>query len=342
MDNNSFDPNDFELTPEGLTPELSANEPMNVPEGFRAGFAALIGPPNAGKSTLLNAYLGSKIAIVTSKPQTTRNRISGILTRELAQVVFLDTPGVHDKRGEMNRLLVRAAWQALSEADCVVLVADAAFALGKPEAFEEEFSRIRDNLSGGERTLPLMIALNKVDKFADKSRLLPLMERMAKTFPETELFPVSALTGEGLEKLLTAVVKHLPEGPPIFPEDQLSTAPVRFLAAELIREKLMIRLKQELPYSVAVEIESWEEEESRSKTDPRPLTTIHAIIYVARKNHKAMVIGKGGKLLKEIGTESRRELEQLLESKVHLELWVKVREDWTEDPNFLRQIGLTE
>lgn len=299
----------------------------------RFGHVALMGPPNAGKSTLMNHLLGQKLAIVSPKPQTTRNAISGILTTPEAQVVFLDTPGVHRMAGRMNRLLLDAAWGALHQADAVVLLIDAQLYVQKPQLFDREIKPLAQRLAGLER--PLFIAANKTDAIREKPKLLPLFTRIAQAFPNSEIFPVSAAKGEGTAELMAAVTKILPEGPAQYPEDQLSTASLRFLASEIIREKLFLELEQELPYSTLVEIEEWEEPESGA-------VRIAAAIHVARASHKGMVIGKGGQMLKKIGSAARLELEVLMERQVQLELWVRVREDWTEDPGFLREMGLGE
>lgn len=296
------------------------------------GVVALMGPPNAGKSTLMNTLLGQKVAIVTPKPQTTRNRISGILTRDDAQVVFLDTPGVHRMRGKLNRFLLESAWQALRGADAAVVLLDAAFWASKPGAAEAEARPLIEPLRGFAG--PLLVGLNKVDAVKDKKRLLPVMQGVARLWPGAEIIPLSALEGEGRDTLVERLLAVLPEGPAMYPEDQISTAPLRFLAAEIVREKLFLKLRQELPYSTTVEIEQWEEEDGRA--------LIHAVIYVARDTHKSMVIGKGGSMLKEVGSEARVEIEDLAGEPVTLKLWVKVREDWTEDPGFLREQGLGE
>lgn len=299
----------------------------------RFGHVALMGPPNAGKSTLMNHLLGQKLAIVSPKPQTTRNAISGILTTPGAQVVFLDTPGVHRMAGRMNRLLLDAAWGALHQADAVVLLIDAQLYVQKPQLFDREIKPLAQRLSGLDR--PLFIAANKTDAIREKPKLLPLFGRIAQAFPGAEIFPVSAAKGEGTAELMARVIKELPEGPAQYPEDQLSTASLRFLASEIIREKLFLELEQELPYSTLVEIEEWEEPETGA-------LRIAAAIHVARASHKGMVIGKGGQMLKKIGSAARLELEVLMERQVQLELWVRVREDWTEDPGFLREMGLGE
>ncbi len=297
----------------------------------RCGWVALMGPPNAGKSTLLNTFLGQKLAIVTPKPQTTRNQISGILTEPDAQVIFMDTPGIHQQRGKMNRVLLQTAWQALSGADAILVILDASLYVDRPDYLENDIKPMREAIAAEKR--PVFAALNKIDVFHDKSKLLPLLQEVQDIWSSAELFPVSALTGDGLDILLKKIKAVLPAAPAQFPTDQLSTVPMRFMGAEIIREKLFLKLRQELPYHVAVEIEQWSEEPERR------LLTIHAVIYVGRSTHKAMVIGKGGQTIKEIGTQARMDIEALTDMKVHLELWVKVREGWTEDLNFLQAIS---
>lgn len=303
---------------------------MNSNTKHKFGHVAIMGPPNAGKSTLMNTYLGDKVAIVTPKPQTTRNQISGILSEPSAQVIFVDTPGVHQLRGKMNRMLVQSAWQAMHGADVVLVVLDGDVYVRRPETLDKDLEPMLRAIAQEPR--PVAVAVNKVDLFHDKSRMLPLLEHLHELWPQAEIFPVSALTGDGLPPLLDFIKNRLPAAPAQYPEDQLSTVPLRFMAAEIIREKLFINLKQELPYYLAVGIEQWQEDPARN------LTVIHAVIYVGRANHKGMVIGKNGQLLKKIGMDARREIEALLEQKVHLELWVKVREGWTEDPAFLQTI----
>ena len=299
----------------------------------RCGWVALMGPPNAGKSTLTNALEGQKVAIVTAKPQTTRNRIVGILTQKDAQVIFMDTPGVHalrgQTRGQLGKIMVQSAWQSFAVANCIVLVIDGDLYLRKPDFMERDLAPLIQPLSEEER--PVIVVVNKVDLFHDKSRMLPLLESVAQMFPKAEIFPASALRRNGMEQLLELIRSHLPEGEAQFPEDQLSTAPMKFMAAEIIREKLFEKLYQEVPYSVAVDVEVWDEEDDR--------VLIHAAIYVAKPSHKAMVIGRAGEGIKAIGTAARKEIRDLVDKKVHLELWVKVREDWVDDPQFLHSLG---
>ena len=299
----------------------------------RCGWVALMGPPNAGKSTLTNALVGQKVAIVTAKPQTTRNRIVGILTQKDAQVIFMDTPGVHalrgPTRGQLGTIMVQSAWQSFAVANCIVLVIDGDLYLRKPDFMERDLAPLIQPLAEEER--PVVVVVNKVDLFHDKSRMLPLLESVAQMFPKAEIFPASALRRNGVEQLLELIRSHLPEGEAQFPEDQLSTAPMKFMAAEIIREKLFEKLYQEVPYSVAVDVEVWDEEDDR--------VLIHAAIYVAKPSHKAMVIGRAGEGIKAIGTAARKEIRDLVDKKVHLELWVKVREDWVDDPQFLHSLG---
>ena len=292
-----------------------------------------MGPPNAGKSTLTNALVGQKVAIVTAKPQTTRNRIVGILTQKDAQVIFMDTPGVHalrgQTRGQLGKIMVQSAWQSFAVANCIVLVIDGDLYLRKPDFMERDLAPLIQPLAEEER--PVVVVVNKVDLFHDKSRMLPLLESVAQMFPKAEIFPASALRRNGVEQLLELIRSHLPEGEAQFPEDQLSTAPMKFMAAEIIREKLFEKLYQEVPYSVAVDVEVWDEEDDR--------VLIHAAIYVAKPSHKAMVIGRAAEGIKAIGTAARKEIRDLVDKKVHLELWVKVREDWVDDPQFLHSLG---
>lgn len=299
----------------------------------RCGWVALMGPPNAGKSTLTNALVGQKVAIVTAKPQTTRNRIVGILTQKDAQVIFMDTPGVHalrgQTRGQLGKIMVQSAWQSFAVANCIVLVIDGDLYLRKPDFMERDLAPLIQPLAEEER--PVVVVVNKVDLFHDKSRMLPLLESVAQMFPKAEIFPASALRRNGVEQLLELIRSHLPEGEAQFPEDQLSTAPMKLMAAEIIREKLFEKLYQEVPYSVAVDVEVWDEEDDR--------VLIHAAIYVAKPSHKAMVIGRAGEGIKAIGTAARKEIRDLVDKKVHLELWVKVREDWVDDPQFLHSLG---
>jgi GTP-binding protein Era len=305
-------------------------EPMSPT--YRAGFIALVGPPNAGKSTFLNKVLGEKIAIVSPKPQTTRTSITGIHTTAEEQIIFLDTPGVHTARGKLNRFLVDAAWGALQEANGVILFLDGSRYAGNEKALERDLRPLASRI--GSLGVPMAVALNKVDQIKPKERLLGLLADCAERWPGVELVPISARTGVGVDALLTVIREFLPLSPALFPEDQLSTASVRFMASEIVREKLFLALDQELPYNVAVEIETWEELPEQN------MTMIGAMIYTSKNSHKGMIVGKQGQNLKVIGQQARQELKALLGTKVHLELWVKVREGWTEDGQFMTSLGL--
>ncbi len=300
----------------------------------RCGWVALMGPPNAGKSTLLNALLGQKVSIVTPRPQTTRNQIVGILSEDNGQIIFMDTPGMAQVRGRLSKTMIQSAWQSLAQADMIVLLLDGDLYIRKPDFLNSDLAVLGEALASEDR--PVCILVNKIDLFSDKSKMLPLLTRLSELFPKAEIFPASALRRNGLDEFKKLLYKFLPEAPAVFPADQLSTAPLRFMVSEIVREKLFLHLKQEVPYSVAVDIEQWEEDKARNQT------IINAVIYVARQSHKAIVIGRAGSALKSIGSAARKEIIDLLETKVHLELWVKVRENWTEDVNFLRNLGMMQ
>lgn len=300
-------------------------------ENFHCGWVALMGPANAGKSTLLNAMIGQKVTIVTPKPQTTRNQIVGILTDEHAQIIFMDTPGVSQLRGHLSKTMIQAAWRSLDQADIIMLILDANLYIRHPEYLERDLASWTEALADDKR--PLIVVPNKVDLFADKSKMLPLLTKIGEIWPNAEIFPISAQNHDGLEELKTLIESKLPVAPPRYPEDQISTASIRFMTAEIIREKLYLHLRQEVPYGVAVDVENWREDTEKG------ITIIHAVIYVAREMYKAMIIGKGGSVIKVIGTEARKEIQELIGGKAHLELWVKVRENWTDDPAFLKELS---
>jgi GTP-binding protein Era len=278
---------------------------------FKSGFVAVVGRPNAGKSTLVNALVGSKVSIVTPVPQTTRNRILGILTSPAAQVIFMDTPGVHKPLSRLNQQMMSFVRQALADRDLAVLIVDASERFGKGDQFVIELLK--------EYAPRTILALNKIDR-VHKPDLLPLIDRYSKLYGFEEIFPISALRGEGIEELLAAVVERLPEGPQYFPSDEYTDQPERFLASEIIREKVIRHTKQEMPYVTAVLIDEFEEGEA--------ITRIHATIVVERDSQKPIVIGAGGARLKEIGSEARQDLEKLFPPKVFLELYVKVEPHW--------------
>ena len=312
---------------------------MNVPKDqsaqadFRAGFVAIIGRPNVGKSTLINQLVGDHIAIATPKPQTTRDRIRGIRTFEDWQAVFIDTPGIHEARNKLHRYMVELAVGTLGDSDLVYFLIDAAHFESKPEKVIEQTEAILEPL--GAAGTPTILVLNKTDKVKNKLALLPMMEQLSGLYPFTEVIPVSALRGQGVDELLAATKPFMPESPPLFPEDSLTDRSMRFVAAELVREQLYMKLRQELPYQIAVTVEHWEESESGS-------VTIYATIHVARESHKGMVIGKGGAGLKHVGTRARHGIEELLERPVFLDLKVRVQTRWMDDIKALRRLGYHE
>ncbi len=303
----------------------------NQPHRF--GIVGIVGRPNVGKSTLLNRVLGQKLAIATPKPQTTRDRIKGIRTFEDWQVVWVDTPGIHEAQTKLNRYMVELAVATMNEVDIAYVLIDAPKALERPEKILDETKRIVTHLESGNKKAFLIP--NKVDKVPDKGMLFGLIESFAALYPFTEVVPVSAKSGVNVDRLLEVTRSHLPEGQPMFDADELTDRPMRYIAKEIIREQLFMTLGQELPYSVAVDILNWEE-----KGDG--LVVIHANVHVARKSHKPIVVGKGGSQIKVIGEKSRERIEKLIERKVYLDLRVKVDEDWTERPDKLKALGYDE
>jgi GTP-binding protein Era len=287
----------------------------------RAGFVAIIGRPNAGKSTLLNRLVGQKVAIVTSKPQTTRNRIQGIVTRPEGQIVFIDTPGLHDAKSALNRQMMREVAAALEGIDVLLLMADASVLLPHADTMLLEKAQ---RFAG-----KTILVLNKVDKLP-KPKLLPLMEAFRKELDFAAIVPISALKGSGCDDLVDEVLKLLPEGEPYFPEDQVTDQPERFLAGEIIREKSIALTYHEIPHALAVQVEKWEE-------TPK-LLRIEATMFVERDSQKKILIGHKGAMLKRIGTEARKELEEILGTKIYLGLFVKVSPDWRENPQRVREL----
>ncbi len=286
---------------------------------FVSGFVSILGRPNTGKSTLLNTLLGTKIAIVSDKPQTTRTTIQGILNRPDAQIVFLDTPGIHQPDTLLNKKMMKDVTAALEGRDLLLLMADCTRPPGPLD--EQAVELVRQTQT------PSLLLLNKIDRLADKARLLPLIERYKELADFQEFIPISALNGDGVDRLLQEILKRLPEGPRYFPEDQITDQPIRFLAAELIREKVLQETRQEVPHSVLVQVDQWEQ------TDK--LLRIGASILVERPGQKAIVIGAKGSMLKKIGSAARQELELLLRQRIFLELFVKVRKNWRENPAYL-------
>jgi GTPase len=288
---------------------------------FKSGFVAILGLPNAGKSTLLNRLVGRKLAIVSPKPQTTRNRILGIVNREQAQVVFLDTPGLHKPESALGRQMADEITQAMEGIDVAALIVDATREFGPADRYALERVRGFDG--------PAFLLLNKIDRIA-KERLLPLIDRWRREHDFAEIIPLSALVGDNVELFLEKLIGYLPEGEPYFPPDQWTDQPERFLAAEIIREKAMAQVREELPYGIAVVIDRFEENQK--------LIRIAATIYVERKSHRGILIGKAGARMKAIGTAAREELESLLGTKVFLSLYVKVQRNWRDRPELVRQL----
>lgn len=319
-------------------------------KSFKAGSIALVGAPNAGKSTLLNAVLGQKVAAVSPKPQTTRNRVAGILTTESMQAVLIDTPGIHDperSRSPLNRALVRIAEATLGEVDAVCWVVDAARSAARAEASTEAeelpivtgiIAEIAERLAGME--IPVIVALNKTDR-VEKRWLLPVIQGLSTALPAAQILPVSAVKGDGVAQLVRAWGEALPEGEADYPADQLLIDSERFVVSELIREQIFRLTEEEIPYATAVEIEKFDESQrEEARGGGRPEVEIYARILVERSSQKGIVIGRGGEMLKAIGTRSRREIEGLLGCHVFLHLHVAVERDWSRDPRHLRRMGL--
>ena len=292
---------------------------------FRSGYVALVGRPNAGKSTLLNKLVGEKIAAVSDKPQTTRFAIKGVITRPQGQIVLVDTPGVHQPGYELNRRMMTAVQEALMFVDLVCLIRDASVSTGNGDRF------VLDLLRRSEK--PALLLLNKIDKLEDKGALLPLMDWYQKELDWKDIVPISALKNELTDVLLESCLKHLPEAPPIFADDELTDQSVRVLASEIVREKILRVTGDEIPYVTAVVTERFEEVRE-------DFTRIYCVIVVERASQKKIVIGKGAALLKEIGIQARRDIEKLLDHRVHLELFVKVEEDWRNSNHLLDEFGI--
>jgi GTP-binding protein Era len=290
---------------------------------IKSGFASIIGRPNSGKSTLLNRLVGEKVSIVTHKPQTTRHVVRGIVTKPEGQVTFLDTPGIHKPIHRMNERMMKSVRESMADVDLILLIVDASASFGRGDEFTLELLK--------PVATKKFLLLNKIDRVA-KRNLLPIIERYSKLASFEEVIPISALTGDGVDSLLTEIFKYLPEGPMFYPEDQISDQPERAIAAEMIREKLILATEEEMPYSTAVVIDRFEETEK--------LYRIYCSIFVERDSQKAIVIGKGGQRLKEIGTEARKELESFFDRKIFLELHVKVKKNWRDDDETLRTLGL--
>jgi GTP-binding protein Era len=294
---------------------------------FISGYVAIIGRPNVGKSTLINRVLGQKLCITSRRPQTTRHRILGIKTTEDSQLIYVDTPGLHiDDKRAMNKYMNRAAASSIDHVDVILFVVDG---MNWTEEDEQVLQRLKANAEA-----PVILVINKMDKLADKEVMLPHIEKLAAQYNYSNVLPISARKGVNVDQLEAEIKKLMPEGELIFPEDQLTDRSSRFLAAELVREKLFRHLGQELPYSITVEIEQFDDEKN--------LYRIGAVVYVERSGQKAIVIGKGGELLKSVGKDARLEMESLFGKKVFLRLWVKVREGWGDNERMLKNLGYND
>ena len=292
---------------------------------FRCGFVAIIGRPNVGKSTLLNHILGQKISITSRKPQTTRHQLLGVKTTSTSQVIYVDTPGMHNRRSTaINRYMNRAAKSVLDDVDLVLFVVQALQWTGEDGVVLERLREVK---------APVLLVVNKIDKLGDKDELLPFIERLSAMRRFDAVIPVSALHAENIVRLEAEVAERIPVNAPLFPDDQITDRNVRFLAAEIIREKLIRELGQELPYATTVEIERFEEDEA--------ITRIFATIYVETRGQKAIIIGRKGARLKSIGSKARADIEKMLEGRVYLQLWVKIREGWSNDERALASLGYT-
>lgn len=296
---------------------------MSDPQKSRCGFCAIVGRPNVGKSTLLNRMIGQKLAITSHKPQTTRHSILGVKTTDTAQIIYVDTPGIH-KRGDhaMNRYLNRTARSALADVDLVLFVVEALRWTEEDQSVLDAISRLK---------MPVLLLVNKIDMVKNKDELLPYLQEISGKFDFTTVIPLSARKGDNLEPLERQVITALPEGEQIFPEDQLTDRSERFFAAELIREQLTRRYAKEIPYALTVEIEKFEEEGN--------LYRIHGLIWVEREGQKNIIIGAKGEALKEVGTQARKEMEKFFDKKVFLQLWVKVKKSWSSDEGALSRLG---
>jgi len=292
---------------------------------FKSGFISIIGRPNAGKSTLFNTIIGDKISIITDKPQTTRNKITGIRNFPNAQLIFLDTPGMHKPKTAMNRAMVQTTRETINSVDVLLMLIEANTDVHPHDLFLiESLLQVKT---------PVFLVINKID-LIEKKILLPLIDKFRNLYDYREIFPISALKGEGIDDLLNALIASLPEGPKYYPDDIITDATERFIAAEFIREKITLFTKQEVPYSTAVEVDLFKED------DEKNLILINATINVEKDSQKAIMIGKKGTMLKKIGTHSRLEMEKLFGAKVYLELFVKVKKEWTSSDKMLEEFGL--
>lgn len=296
-------------------------------KGFKSGFISIIGRPNVGKSTFLNRVIGQKIAIMSDKPQTTRNKVQGVLTTNDSQMIFIDTPGIHKPKHKLGDFMMKVATNTLKEVDLILFMINAVEGLGQGDQFIIEKLQTTKT--------PVFLVVNKIDQLHPDD-LLPLIEKYQKLYPFTAIVPISALEGNNVETLLEQIKEHLPEGPQFYPADQVTDHPERFIISELIREKVLHLTREEIPHSVAVAIDSIK------KMDNSDTINVMATIVVERDSQKGIVIGKQGKMLKEVGTRARVDIENLLGSKVFLEMWVKVQKDWRNKASQLRDFGFNE
>lgn len=300
---------------------------MNNSQGHKSGFISIIGRPNVGKSTFLNRVIGQKIAIMSDKPQTTRNKVQGVLTTDDAQLIFIDTPGIHKPKHKLGDFMMKVAQNTLKGVDIILFMVNAEEGFGKGEEFIiEKFQSVQT---------PIFLVINKIDKI-HPDELLPLIESYQEKYPFKEIVPISAIEGNNVENLLTQIKEYLPEGPQYYPADQITDHPERFIVSELIREKALHLTREEIPHSLAVVIEKME------RKDDKDVVHVMATIIVERDSQKGIIIGKQGSMLKEIGKRARQDIETLLGSKVYLELWVKVQKDWRNKMTQLRDFGFRE
>ncbi len=317
------------MSPQNNQSDSQSNNSSDEAE-IHSGFVAIIGRPNVGKSTLMNRILGQKVAITTPKPQTTRHRILGIKTTNDTQAIYVDTPGIHQNANKaMNRYLNRAAMSAIDEVDLVLFLVEANRWTDEDEAVLKRISK---------SSQPVMLVVNKVDLVKHKEQLLPFMQTLGERYDFINILPVSASKGDNLAALETEVRLHLPNRVAFYPEDQITDRSERFLAAELVREKLIMALEQELPYALTVEIERFQYEESE-KEGGNPRLLVSALIWVEREGQKRIVIGKGGKNIKEVGKAARLDMNRLFEVRTHLEMWVKVKDGWANNERALQSLG---
>ncbi|MCR8641971.1 GTPase Era [Paenibacillus sp. N1-5-1-14] len=299
---------------------------MSQKQKFKSGFVSIIGRPNVGKSTLMNQAIGQKIAIMSDKPQTTRNKIHGVYTTDESQIVFLDTPGIHKPTSKLGDYMMKTAHSTLNEVDAVLFLVDVVEGYGGGDRYIiEQLKNVKT---------PVLLLLNKID-MVQPEELLPIITKYKDMYPFAEIIPVSALKGNNVTTMLDQIIKYLPEGPQYYPADQVTDHPEQFVCAELIREKILHKTREEIPHSIAVGIEDM-------KVEPSGMVRIHAVIFVERDSQKGIIIGKRGALLKQVGQEARKDIEVLLGSKVYLELWVKVKKDWRNQERVLKDLGFRD